>query len=180
MCTCLRCSEEWEYWSIQTYDEAMSQTSLTEDGYCEPSCKYHFPKTCQYGTVCFRWQYGNDSSVERYYFGPNMTYACPLRECMVTHAHNMHHSKSKMADGGNWRSRRTERFHMFRVWNPKTWLGNTKIIEAFVYQLSCGYRTVKSRRQPVKMFLAGHSSSASRYSSDYSAWLPLTLLWMED
>ena len=128
----------------------MSQTSLTEDGYCEPSCKYHFPKTCQYATVCFRWQYGNDSSVERYYFGPNMTYACPLRECMATHAHNMHHSKSKMADGGNWRSRRTEGFHMFRVWNPKTWLGNTKIIEAFVYQLSCGYRTVKSRRQPVK------------------------------
>ena len=29
-----------------------------------------------------------------------MKYACPLRECMVTHAQNIHHSKSKMADGG--------------------------------------------------------------------------------
>ena len=104
------------------------------------------------------------------------------------------HSKTKMADGGK-RSSRTEGFHMFRVWDPKTWLGNTKITEAFVYQLCCGYRTVKSRRQPVKIstnfvFLPGYSSSALRYSSDYSAWLRiatyflmnggLTLLEMND
>ena len=64
-----------------------------------------------------------------------------------------HHSKSKMADGSadGKRSRRIEGFHMFRVRDPKIWLGNTKITEAFVYQLCCGYRTVKRRRQPVKI-----------------------------
>ena len=87
------------------------------------------------------------------------------------------HSKTKMADGGK-RSSRTEGFHMFRVWDPKTWHGNTKITEAFVYQLCCGYRTVKSRRQPVKMstnfvFLPGYSSSALRCSSDYQTCQPL-------
>ena len=104
-----------------------------------------------------------------------MKYACPLRECMVTHAHNIYHSKIKMVDGSK-RSRRTKGFHMFRVWDPKTWPGNTKITEAFVYQLCCGYRTVKSRRQPVKIstnfvLLPRYSSSASRYSSDYWALL---------
>ena len=64
--------------------------------------------------------------------------------------HNIHHSKGKMADSGK-QSRRTEGFHIFRDWHPKTWLGNTKITEAFVYQLCCGYRTIKSRRQLVKI-----------------------------
>ena len=92
-------------------------------------------------------------------------------------------SKTKMADGGK-RSSRTEGFHRFRVWDPKTWLGNTKITEAFVYQLCRGYRTVKSRRQPVKIstnfvFLPGYSSSALRYSSDYSAWLRIATYFRE-
>ena len=62
-------------------------------------------------------------------------------------------------------------------------MGNTKITEAFVYQLCCGYRTVKSPRQPVKIstnfvFLPGYSSSASRYSSDYSAWLRIATYFL--
>ena len=111
-----------------------------------------------------------------------MKYACPLRESMVTHAQDIHHSRSKMADGGK-RSRKTERFHMFRVWDLKTWLGDTKITEAFVYQLFCGCRTVRSRKQPVKIstnfvFLPGYSSSPSRYSSDYSTWLRIATYFL--
>ena len=100
-----------------------------------------------------------------------MKYACPLRECMATHAHNITTVKVRwLADGK--RSRRIEGFHMFRVRDPKIWLGNTKIAEAFVYQLCCGYRTVKSRRQPVKITTNCPASRALLFFLLFtSAWL---------
>ena len=72
-----------------------------------------------------------------------MKYACPLRECMVTHAHNIHHSKIKMADGSKTNLRLNTGIDPTSHWTSEQWFSTagTSVIDRLLSVVVIHLRT---------------------------------------